>query len=115
MKLLRKALLVSAVLSILYCFGYLISAHRFVGYSGSAPIYDPDWTMTVDFQPYYTLFNPQFWSPVHSIDRSLRPDYWTFTVRADTPPTEIAIGKIVFEVPPRPMINRIFPTLMDVQ
>jgi hypothetical protein len=115
MKPFRKSLLALIALSILYCLGYLISAQRFVGYSGSAPIFDPDWSMTVDLQPYYRFFNPQFWSPVHSIDRSLRPGYWTLTVRADSPPTEIVIGKIVFEVPPRPIINMIFPTLMDLQ
>jgi len=92
MKLLRNTLLGIGMLLIVYSIGYVVSAHRFVGYSGSAPIYDPNWSMTVDLHPHYRFFTPHFWTPIHSIDRRLRPDYWTFIMRADSYPSEIVVG-----------------------
>ena len=116
MKNLRKLAILGAAVIGTYAIAYLVSAHRFVGYSVSSPIYDPDWSMTVDLHPTYRFFNFQFWMPIHAIDRKLRPDYWTYTVRADIPPSEmLSVNNVFINVPSRPIINQIFPTICDIQ
>jgi hypothetical protein len=113
----KCALQMVAVVSVLlgiYVIGYLVSTHRFTGSSGSRPIYDPGWSVTVEIEPFYSFFTPRFWAPLHSVDRKCRPEYWRYTERAGIPPSEMvpAIG-VVFYSPPRPLLNRIFPTLWD--
>lgn len=116
MSFLSKAILCFTALLLLYGISYLASTHRFVSYSGSAPIYDPNWSITIQLDPTYRFFSPEFWIPAHSIDRKLRPDYWEHTVRADKPPSEGVVTENIFiELPHRSWLNWIFPTVMDVQ
>lgn len=116
----KRVLQLVAVVSMLlgiYVIGYLVSAHRFIGYSGSSPIfYDPGWSMTVEIEPFYSFFSPRFWAPLHSVDRKCRPEYWRYTMRWDVPPAEaMTVVGTILEIPPRPLINRVFPTLWDAQ
>lgn len=69
------------IAALLYGGGYLLSVRKVEAFVRSMPIADPEWSETVELEPAYRFFGTAFWEPVHRLDRTLRPDYWRFTVR----------------------------------
>lgn len=97
---------------LLYFSCYFLSVRRSCVYCGSMPIDDPTWSTRADATARYRFFPASFWSPVHSLDRRIRPGYWTFVVTC--PPhgsivlTPAVIGQQIFDTRKQTLWERIW-------
>ena len=95
----------------IYACGYFVSAQKIYSYCGSEPIMDPHWSLTITVVPTYRFLTSSLWQPAHQLDRAVRPNYWTYTVRSASTYPEM-VGKPVFIHPYHaPIWQTIFPTL----
>ncbi len=112
MKVVLRVALSLLAATLVYIVGYFISAQKFASYCGSQPIWDPNWSKVISVEPTYRFFSPSFWNPVHHLDRSIRPDYWTYTVRADRSNSPLVDGTVRFTNSITPTLwQTVFPTL----
>ena len=79
---------------------------------------DPNWSLTMPVEPTYRFLTSSLWHPAHQLDRAVRPNYWTYTVRsAYTYPEMLGkrpemVKNPVFIYPSHhPLWQTIFPTL----
>ena len=86
MKICIHALIFLTVAAILYVTAYIVSVQKFEGFVGSVPIHDPKWSTKVEFDPHYRFLPNHFWDLANSLDKKIRPEYWTLIVTANTTP-----------------------------